>query len=146
MLHTLIRSFNIIFILLLMGTSISAQNKKVLTPDNYKTWNRIKDVKIAPNGSNVIYTLSGERTNKSLYIYNTESKNSYNFPRVKQPTIDYNGDVVIWKSIADVDTTREMKRREVDKSDMPGDSLSIFDMKKGKISVMHTLKSFKTPE
>lgn len=129
----------------LINGSLLAQSGKRLTPENYKSWNKIKDVNISPDGSNVIYTLSGERTNKTLYIYNTENKNTYKFPRVDQPTIDYNGDIVIWKSIADVDSVREMKRRQVEKANMPGDSLSIFDMSKGKIAVMHTLKSYKTP-
>ncbi len=135
-----------IFFLITLNVSLVAQSKKQLTPENYKSWNRIKDVKIAPDGSNVIYTLSGERTNKTLYIYNTANKDSYSFARVNQPTIDFGGDIVMWKSVADVDTVREMKRRQIDKADMPGDSLSIFDMRKGKITVLHTLKSFKTPD
>ncbi len=140
-----LRQLILAYCILLFTVSISAQSKKQLTPDNYKSWNRIKDVKIAANGDNVIYTLSGERTNKDLHIYNTRSKDTYTFPRVNQPVIDYNGNVVMWKSIADVDSIREMKRRKVDKDDMPGDSLSIFDLIKGKISVMHTLQSYKSP-
>lgn len=140
-LHQLILSFGI----LLLATSVSAQSKKELTPDNYKAWNRIKDVKIAPNGDNVLYTLSGERTNKNLHIYNTRMKDTYTFPRVSGPVFDYDGNIIMWKSVADVDTVRDMKRRKVEKDDMPGDSLSIFDLAKGKISVLHTLKSFKTP-
>lgn len=140
-LHQLILSYG----LLLLAVTVSAQSKKQLTPDNYKSWNRIKDVKISPNGENVIYTLSGERTNKELHIYNTISKETYAFPRVDQPTIDYDGNIIMWKSVADVDTIRERKRGKVEDKDMPGDSLSIFDLAKGKISVLHTLKSYKTP-
>jgi len=126
-------------------TALSAQNKKRLTPENYKSWNRIKNVAIATNGDNVIYTLSGERTNKELHIYNTRSKDTYTFPRVEQPQIDYNGNIVLWKSVADVDTIREMKRRKVDEKELPGDSLSIFNLTKNKISVIHTLESYKAP-
>ena len=131
--------------ILIISITASAQNKKQLTPDNYKSWNRIKDVKISSNGDNVIYTLSGERTNKELHLYSTRNKGTYTFPRVDQPVIDYDGNVIVWKSIADVDSIRAMKRRKVDDKDLPGDSLSIFDIDKGKIAVMHTLKSYKVP-
>lgn len=141
-LHQFILSYGI----LLIAISASAQSKKQLTPDNYKEWNRIKDVKIAPNGDNVIYTLAGERTNKELHIYNTRTKGTYTFPRVSEPVIDYDGSIIMWKSIADVDTIREMERRKVDKEDLPLDSLFVFDMTKDKVSVMHTLKSYKTPK
>ena len=67
----------LLWAILLISLSLSAQSKKKLTPDNYKSWNRIKDVKIATNGSKVLYTLSGERTNKELHIYNTRSKDTY---------------------------------------------------------------------
>lgn len=140
------RFLSISIFLFFLNMVAFGQSKMQLTPDNYKSWNRIKDVQISPNGSHVIYTLSGERTNKSLNVYNTATKNSYSFPRVGQPTIDYNGSIILWKSVADVDTVREMKRRGIEKADMPGDSLSIFDMDKGKITVLHTMKSFKTPK
>lgn len=132
-------------VILFTSLSISAQSKKQLTPENYKSWNRIKDVRIAPNGDNVIYTLSGERTNKDLHVYNTRTKDTYTFPRVDQPVIDYDGNFILWKSVADVDSVREMKRRKVDKEDMPEDSLSIFDLDKGNISVIHPLQSYKSP-
>jgi len=110
-------------LIFVISYTLSAQNKKQLTPEDYKSWNRIKNVKIAPNGENIIYTLSGERTNKELHIYNTRTKGTYTFPRVEQPTIDYNGNIVMWKSVADVDTIREMKRRKIEDEEMPGENL-----------------------
>lgn len=134
-----------VFVFFIISISLSAQNKKTLTPDNYKSWNRIKDVKIAPNGDNVIYTLSGERSNKELWIYNTKTKKSNSFSRAKSPSIDYNGNVILWKTVADADTIREMKRRKVDKDDMPNDTLSIFDTNSDNISMIPNVKSYKNP-
>ena len=136
----------LLWAILLISLSLSAQSKKKLTPDNYKSWNRIKDVKIATNGSNVLYTLSGERTNKELHIYNTRSKDTYVFPRADQPSIDYSGNIFMWKSVADVDTIREQKRRKVKKEELPGDSLFIFDVVTNNTTVINTLKSYKTPD
>ena len=141
-----LHQLTLLWAILLISLSLSAQSKKKLTPDNYKSWNRIKDVKIATNGSKVLYTLSGERTNKELHIYNTRSKDTYIFPRADQPSIDYSGNIFMWKSIADVDTIREQKRRKVKKEELPGDSLFIFDVVTNNTSVISTLKSYKTPD
>lgn len=134
----------LIILLALISVSSFAQ-KKSLTPDNYGTWNRIKDVSISPKGNTVIYTLSGETSNKSLHIYDANKNETYSVDRVSDPNIDYSGNAVMYLSVADVDTVREMKRRKVDKADMPKDSLSIFYLNQSKIAQVYPVKNYQVP-
>lgn len=135
----------IVPIFVLFSMSLSAQMKE-LTPDNYGTWNRIKNVDIATKGNTVIYTTSGEVTNTTLHIYDTATGKTKSISRIAQPTMDHAGERVFYKSIADVDTVKAMRRRKVEKDEQPKDSLAIYTMRSNSIAKVFPIKSYAVPE
>ena len=103
------------FLLFLALPLICFGQKKTMTPEVYKTWNRISDVNLSTNGEWSLYTVHPEKGNKSLYIHNNQDGNEYIFPRAESPTFDHNGETVIFKTKPDYESVRNLKRLKTPK-------------------------------
>jgi len=134
------------FLLFLALPLICFGQKKTMTPEVYKTWNRISDVNLSTNGEWSLYTVHPEKGNKSLYIHNNQDGNEYIFPRAESPTFDHNGETVIFKTKPDYESVRNLKRLKTPKKKLPSDTLSIYTLKSSNFEKIPNLKSFKTPD
>ncbi|MFT6337191.1 MAG: dipeptidyl aminopeptidase/acylaminoacyl peptidase [Halioglobus sp.] len=125
---------------------MNAQSKKEMTPDTYLEWNRIKSEKISNNGDWVKYHLQSEKGDKTLKIYNTRAETTYTFDRVKESDIDGDSKYVIFTMAPAYDKVRALKRKKVEKEDMPKDTLCIYDLELKVLTKVPNVKSFKMPQ
>jgi hypothetical protein len=139
-----------LFVLLILSifvlNDLDAQSKKVMTPDTYLEWNRIKSEKISNNGDWVKYHLQSEKGDKTLKIYNTRAETTHTFERVKESDIDGDSKYVIFTMAPSYEKVRELKRKKVEKEDMPKDTLCIYDLELKVLTKVPNVKSFKMPK
>ncbi|MGK0317141.1 MAG: hypothetical protein ACI86M_003382, partial [Saprospiraceae bacterium] len=139
-----------LFVLLILSVFVlndmNAQSKKEMTPDTYLEWNRIKSEKISNNGDWVKYHLQSEKGDKTLKIYNTRAETTYTFDRVKESDIDGDSKYVIFTMAPAYDKVRALKRKKVEKEDMPKDTLCIYDLELKVLTKVPNVKSFKMPQ
>ncbi len=139
-----------LFVLLILSVfvfnDINAQSKKEMTPNTYLEWNRIKSEKISNNGDWVKYHLQSEKGDKTLKIYNTRAETTYTFDRVKDSDIDGDSKYVIFTVAPAYEKVRALKRKKVEKEDMPKDTLCIYDLELKVLTKVPNVKSFKMPK
>ena len=58
-------------------TSVNAQQKKQLTPDDYKKWQSLAYADLSPNGEWVAYQVTVQEDNDSLYVMNRNTNKMY---------------------------------------------------------------------
>ncbi|MEA3451237.1 MAG: hypothetical protein U9Q83_04970, partial [Bacteroidota bacterium] len=136
-----ILSLLIIFLPLL---SIS-QNKKPLDFSVYDSWNSINSYSISDDGKHIYYEIKPYLGNGKLVVYNLNEKNKKIFPRGYNAKISPNSNYIAFKIKHQYDTVRQLKLDKVEKSDLPKDSLCIYNFS-GKIVKFENLKSFSVPK
>ncbi|MEM8527483.1 MAG: prolyl oligopeptidase family serine peptidase [Bacteroidota bacterium] len=124
-----------------------AQNpdKKTLGHEELVTWNRIQSEQISKDGNWVVYHLHPEQGNKTLKIYNAQTKKTITFPRSEAAKISADSRFVVFKIKTDWEELRTLKRQKTKKDDLPKDTLGIYDLNSGKLEKIAGVKSFKLP-
>ena len=69
-----------LYILSMQFTSF-AQEKKVLSHNNYDQWNDLVKGQVSPSGNFVMYGIYPQDGDGTLWLYNTETKNYHHFIR-----------------------------------------------------------------
>lgn len=138
--------FLLILVSFFVSNEIDAQKKKTMTPDTYLEWNRIRSEKISNNGDWVKYHLQSEKGDKTLKIYNTRKETTYTFNRVGESAIDGDSRYVLFSMVPGYEHVRDLKRKKVDKKDMPKDTLCIYDLELKVLTKVPNVSSFKVPE
>jgi len=122
-----------------------AQNKKVMTPDTYLEWQRIRSTQLSDNGDWTKYHLQPEKGNKTLKIYNNRNGVSYSYDRVSSSMIHQSEDFLFFLCGHDYEAQRLMKRQKVEDKDMPNDTLNILHLDTKVNTQIANVKSFKSP-
>lgn len=135
----------IVVVCALFVVEVKAQSKKVMTPETYLEWNRITSSAISNNGDWVKYHLQPEKGDNTLKIYNTRKETTYTFDRVKSSTFDEESSVVVFTMGHAYEATRDLKRKKVEKEDMPKDTLCIYSLANRTLTKIPNVKSFKMP-
>jgi dipeptidyl aminopeptidase/acylaminoacyl peptidase len=120
--------------------------KKTMTPEVYKIWNRISDKSLSNDGLWTLYTVHPEKGNKRLYINNNQDGKQHNFPRASKPEFDYNSETVVFLTQPDYDTQRDLKRTKTPEKKLPKDTLSMWHLKTSQLVTVPNVKSFELPE
>ena len=125
-----------------------AQNssKKMLGHEELVTWKRINNTQISNDGNCVIYQLKGEEGDGVLRVYTAEKEVSAIIARGENAKISADSRFVVFKIKPHKDSLRLMKLDKVKKTDLPKDSLGIFDVQTGKTERIPMVKSFKIPK
>ncbi len=66
-----------LLLLILCGTSLLAQQKKNLTPDEYGKWQNIGASELSPDGQWISYQIQVQEDNDTLYVINRSSGKTY---------------------------------------------------------------------
>jgi dipeptidyl aminopeptidase/acylaminoacyl peptidase len=74
----------------LFPVTLTAQQKKMLTPDDYGKWQSIGTTDISPNGEWVAYQVLVQEDNDSLYLLNRSTNKSYKLEFASTP--EFSGD------------------------------------------------------
>jgi len=127
---------------------IFAQNlhKQELGHEELVTWQRINNTQISNDGNFVVYELKGEEGDGILRIYNSQNEIAARIPRGERAKISADSRFVVFNIKPSKDTVRMMKLKKVKKTDLPKDSLGIYDLQSGITERIPMVKSFKLPE
>ncbi len=137
-----------VFLILLIAPFICfAQQpaKKVLTTDDFASWNTISNQSISNNGKIISYEINPQKGDGNL-VFNMNNKNEVVVARGKGATIGPENNFIIYKIGQPQDTIRAAKKKKVKKDNMPMDSLGIFVFGKKEPVFFANLKSYKVPE
>lgn len=138
-------TYAFLFVSVLIGHAQQGQ-KKSMQHEDLLRWNRIMDDQIAPNGDIVTYNVKAEEGNAALYIYDVKKGTERRFERSEEAEIDYDSRFVAFLTKHDADSLKELRRKKVDKDDLPLDSLTIYRPRDGSTTKIPDVTSFKLPE
>lgn len=137
------------FLFLFVGIifiSHSQAQKKVLTVNDFASWNRIENRQISRDGKFIAYELNPQKGDGNLIIYNAENKSNNTIPLGYGAKFSSNAEFVAFKLKPSVDTIRKAKLAKLKKDKMPKDSLGILNLTTHKITTYPELASFKMAE
>ena len=119
------------------------QNPDKLKMDytTYDVWNQMIDWQISNDGHNVVYEYGPESKNSTIKIYNTIQRSTTTFERASDANISFNKNFLVFTISPDVDTLREMRRRKVEDSKLPKDTLAIYNMWTREIEMIPDVES-----
>jgi len=127
------------------SVSIQAQNKS-MTPDTWDIWNSIENVQISPSGKWVSYTIEPGKGDKTLCLYNSETKQTKKFERAHSAKFDYTNKFIAFKISPHLDTINKLKKEKVEKDKLPKDTLAIYSLVQYQFDKIADIESFKMPE
>ena len=119
---------NLLFSFLVLITSISFSQKKILDHQDFEIWNTIKDPTISANGNHVMYSIEKGETDNSLYIKDTKGSLKFKYERSENGQFTYDSKYALFTISSWKDSISELKRRKVKKDEMPkkGTFRSVF--------------------
>lgn len=140
-----------LFLVALFGlttTGLGAQSgaKKQVEIEDLTLWNRITDHKISNDGRWVVYTLDAEDGDPSTTVYDGQNDRSYVFERADDFRISNDSRYLVFMTHPPEDTVKEMRRRKVDKVDLPGDTLAILSLADQQLKKIAEVKNYKLPQ
>lgn len=140
----------ILLLTLFFTLSLSyAQQKKVLTHNDYDLWKKIGNTTISDNGAIIVTSVATNtgRGDGYLNIYNVNTKKTTQFKNGYKAQISEDGNYVFFLRKPTYATTRKERKDEVKKDDRTKDDFFIYDVKKSQLlDSMMRVKSFKVPE
>ncbi|GLR17534.1 hypothetical protein GCM10007940_21490 [Portibacter lacus] len=111
----------------------------------YSEWNRITGESITDNGEWVKYYITPGKGDKTLVLYNTSSDKKYKYDRVKSADFSADGKYLVYSIQCASDTITAMKRRKVEKKNMPKDSLLILKLDDMSSTTIPDVGTYKVP-
>ncbi|PVX50867.1 dipeptidyl aminopeptidase/acylaminoacyl peptidase [Balneicella halophila] len=139
----------LLFLLVLVGTVSVGQTKKSLTHDDYDLWKKIERVQISHTGKLVATTVvtDTKRGDSYLRLYNTETKQFYQFFNGNNPKITFDAKHVVFLEKPSYETKRAERKDEVKKDKKAKDKLFVFNVEKGVlIDSFLNVKGFSIPK
>lgn len=137
----------VLLLIILFSSSLFAQEKKALTPNDFAQWQKLESQQISRLGNIVSYAVKAQEDDGSIEIYNTKTKAKSIFERGTKPKISYNEKYVPFLVKPQFQKIRTEKKAKKKKLKLSQDSLKIYDVSKGKIVFQHSrIKEFKLPE
>jgi len=140
------RKIYLLFFTLCLSLSILAQGKIPLSHNVYDSWKDIKNAKISNDGKWVMYSITPQKGDAILEIYNTEIETYQQFERGEKAVFSFDNQAVIFNIKAQKDSVKALRRRKVKKDKLPKDSLGIYVLNTQNLTKVADVKSFKTPK
>jgi hypothetical protein len=137
-------SFILIFSLII-STNLWAQ-KRPLTVEDTKTWNKISEKQISTNGEFVAYKIAPNKGDGNLFLYKAKLETTLKFERGKNAKLGYNNNLLIYKISPQADSLRQKKLDKVKKDDLPKDSLGIYLFEKDSIIKIAKINKYYLPK
>jgi len=134
-------------LLLLVATTVAAQNKKPLTHDVYDGWKSAAERKISDNGNYVLYAINPQEGDGNLYVQPiTDSASKITVSRGYGAAFTNDGNFAIAKIKPLFTDTRQSKIKKKKPAEMPKDSLLIVNLQTDSAIKIAKIKSYKIPE
>jgi dipeptidyl aminopeptidase/acylaminoacyl peptidase len=120
--------------------------KKPLDHSVYDSWQNIGSKAISNNGQWIVYTVTPQEGDASLFIYNNKNGQRLEVPRGSNAVITEDSRYAIFAIKAPFAVVRQAKIKKKKPSDMPKDSLGIVTLGSNDIYKVPAVRSFRTPE
>ncbi|MGC8866268.1 MAG: alpha/beta hydrolase family protein [Bacteroidales bacterium] len=137
-------SFTISLVSILLSTGVWAQ--KALKTSDFVRWNSITEWKISNRGTFVAWVEEPGRGDKNLYVRNLQTGDNYKIPRGSSPHFSGDEGIMIAKIQPLFDTLRKLKLKKIKESNLPGDSVLIWNLTENRKIHLAGLKDFKAQE
>lgn len=124
----------------------NSQDKKVLKPDDLRTWEQIRNDKISNNGKWISYEVVPYYGDKTLYVKNEDAQKSKEISRASRLSFSGNSDYAVFYIKAPFDSIRALQIKKVKKNKLPKDTLGIYVFENDSILKFSKFKSFKTAQ
>jgi hypothetical protein len=134
-------------LLLLFPLSTIAQPvKKPLDHSTYDTWNTVRNVQVSNDGEWVSYRLQPGQGDATLKIYDRTGTERGTYERPKSAAFTWDSKYLVWKIVAPFDSVKAMRRRKVEKKDLPKDTLAALDISSMKLDKIPNIMQFSLPK
>lgn len=137
--------FYAILFLVFTQLDLPAQ-EKLMTQDVYKQWNSIQNVQLSNDGNWISYVLATEEADDTLALYNCKDKQTRYFPRAGSAGFDKNSEFIAFRIKPAYDSIRQLKRQGSKTSELPGDTLGIYNLERGIYDNFADIESFQMAE
>lgn len=146
-----LHQFKLFFFCLFLGllaqqAAAQSTGKRPLEIEQLTSWREITASAISNNGRWVVYTLDAEDGDPTTVIYDGQTKREIVLERADDFRISNDSRFVILMIHPVEDTVKDMRRRKVDKNELPGDTLAIYSLSDLKLSRIPEVKSYQLPE
>ena len=135
----------LIFLAIIISIYSYAQ-KRPMTVDDTKIWNRIVNRQISTDGNFVAYRIKPNKGDANLFLYNDLNQKTIQFERGKNAKLGYDNNLLIFKIAVQADSLRQKKLDKVKKDQLPTDSLGIYLFDSDSLIKIEKIKSYYLPE
>ena len=135
-----------LFSLLILISTFTFSQKKILDHQDFEIWNTIKNPTISPNGSYIMYSLEKGEADNFLKIKDAKASIILEHDRAQKGQFTFDSNYALFTIKAWKDSILEMKRKKVKKDKLPKDSLGIYNLIDDSLVKIANVKSYKIPE
>ncbi|MCT4622816.1 MAG: hypothetical protein N4A46_04270 [Schleiferiaceae bacterium] len=138
---------NKFFTLFALGITLYASaQKKVLTHEDYDKWKSIGSYDLSANGKYVRYEINPQEGDGNLYVYDANNDETKKFTRGYGAKFTHNNNYLVFKVKPEYAETREAKRKEKKKDEMPRNHVVVVDLNTWVMDTINEASSFKISE
>ena len=116
-----------------------------MSEETFKEWSKIEHTQISNNGRWVVYEQTRERQDGQLKIYDTKKDEQIGFERAHKAHLSEDSRYLTFFIYPSKDSIRALKRRKVKETDLPGDTLLIYNLEKNNTTRIPNVKDFELP-
>ncbi len=132
--------------MLLMFSMNAHAQKRALDHDVYEIWNSISDREISHDGQWSFYQYGPEKGDETLEIRHLTGDQIYKIPRGNEAKFTHNSQYLVYLITPSEDTLRAARKADLEKDEMPKDSLGILDLETGVSHHVSRVRSFEVPD
>ena len=133
------------FALMLISISTFSQ-KKILDHPDFDIWNKIVNQEISSEGNFIMYSIEKGEKDQHIKIKDNEGNLIFDYERSEDGKFTYDSKFAVFKIKAWKDSITEMKRKNVEKENLPRDSIGIFNLENNSLHKIANIKSYKIPK
>lgn len=137
---------NITILLLLLLPLVVISQKKTMSKDTYKEWNKISKEQLSDKGQWVTYLITNENDKSDLHLYNTETGLTQSYNQASTAEFSYGDTHLLFMLHPNPDTLKALKRKKTKKAKLPKDTLAILNLETQKLTKIKNVSSYKLPE
>lgn len=128
--------------------SMQAQTgtKKQLSIEDLTLWNEVERTQISKDGRWVVYTLDAEDSDPTGIVYDGQLQKEHRFVRSDDFRISHDSRYVVFMIHPEEAAVKDMRRRKVDKNELPGDTMAILNLTTEELVKIPDVKNYRLPE
>lgn len=133
--------------LLFCSLSLQAQDKKPIEHEDVQRWRKIDQAKLSNDGQWAVWTQVPVTEGDAItHLWHAATGNVVVFDRAQEAVFSEDAKWLIFRIKPALDTLKNLRRTKVKNEELPGDTLGIYDLTKGRLETIARLRSVSVPE